>query len=249
MKYIKILFFVVWLTIVTLLTAVIGALGAAFTKGKSFNSCLQALEFWKVVSATFTGSKRQVKIFLKTAYSQKKHGDPALNIDIDAIDYEELFAYSLYSLYVGFYVWIIGGAILSAILYKAIYVSPVATVSNEIPKKDVIVYEKSEAEINQDLYCPCTPVEDVTHSGLRTIIVDQDHGGILISDNHVLTEDMISQAVIEKPFDFHINAKTYAVTYEDGEFHPRKYQGFVFSYDLNSLYFFDDKGFNRVALK
>lgn len=253
MKYIKIFIFTIWLTILTVITGLAGFIGAAFTKGQSMRSFFQVLEFWKVVKATFSGRTKQVEIFLKSKKLRSRYSEPKMMVSIDAIDYAELFAFTFYSLYIGFYVSLIGSVILSAILYQAIYVSPVAVVVDTAPKTDVITYQKSNLEVNKDTYCPCTPLFkfESGYFGTNTIMIDQDMLIPSVSDHHVISPEQINSATIEKPMDFYgtVINNGYSINYEGEEIPLQEYQGFVFSNDLNSIFFFEGKNIKRIQLQ
>lgn len=257
MKFIQSLIYAIFLLCLTIIAFVYSVVGLVFTKGESWSCFTHVASQWKavgaVIRATFNKNKRNEKVTIKRKRRVNNQFETVhIRLSYDDIDFGELFVIALYSFYLAFYTWMILGVIVAAITYKAIYVSPIAKEVTQAPKKEVITYQETEVEINEELYCPCIPDYRAELSNSKnTIIIDQDSNTLKVSEKHILTKEMMMNSTVEQPFGFskNITAKGYSIDYEGFNFKLNEHQGFVFSYDLNSIFFFDGNQLKRIALK
>lgn len=253
MNFIKTILFTLCLLVVTPIALFVGVIGAPFTKGTSLLGLMQIFDLWKVVFLTLFTSRKTFNLRLRNKQHLSKSKTPVYTIELHQIDYAEMFEFLIVSLYFGVPLYILAMSILSAILYTAVYVSPVSTTVDTMPVKDNITYKKTAQEENEDLYCPCTPMYeyDDSYEGMNTIIFDTDNGIAKVSDNHQISMVEISKATTEKPFEFSsgIINDVYYVEHNGISVNLHEHQAFVFSQDLNSLYFFDNGEFKRYATR
>lgn len=246
----------IYFAFLTLIVGIITIPSIILRGKKGLSNLSQVFEIWKVLLKTlFNTTKNKIhKLHLK-GQAKKHYKKDYLSINLSEIDFF-LFIYIGYmTLYFGLLIYIIIMTLIAIITYKAIYVSPIATDISQKPTPDIIVYEKSKLEINRDTYCPCVTIVDLPEDQLKqrfnTLIYNEDSTLVEISANHLLTDEDFSKSNFEhNPLIKHsVNENGYLVHYDSYDFYVNEKQGFVFSYDLSSLYYISNNKLFKINLE
>lgn len=241
---IKFILSLIFLAFVSLL-AVFGCIIESFWEGKkAFYSLRQLKANWALLlnfafkRSMYVGKKYTLKLYGKVKNSRNQS---EITFDFDNMDFFELFSISYLTLYTSFLAYIILTTIVGILTYSVIYVNPEVETATTPPTKDIIAYQQTEEEVNEDLFCPCTEDHLLTEEQLlettNTLLLDNEVGTFELSSKHVLTT---FNGTVEVPVDFAVKRKDdqFLLATSNGlEFIINTDQGFVFKHDLYSIYY------------
>ena len=253
MKYPKLLISVIFYTFVTLFIAILTPVCALFEGKKAFGGLKQIFGIWQLLFKYLLTDTNRVT----EGYRLKLHGKyktfkntEYITIDLRDFDLIEFLSIGYFTIYASLITYIIACTIISAVTYTAIYVNPEIEVSKEPVKKPEIVYHKYEDEVNMDTYCPCTLSFKMKESELlktkNTLLLDDANGEIHVAKEDFLSKSSISNAKREfSQGEYTVSNVGKQITFttqSDLEFKVNPYQGFVFMYDLASVFYYNEKG-------
>jgi hypothetical protein len=252
MKYLKLLISFILYTFVTIFVGALSLICVFFEGKKAFGGLQQIFSIWKMLFSFLCTDTNRVT----EKYQMKLHGKyktfkntEYISIDFQNFDLGETLLFAYFIIYTSFIAYVIAGVIISVLTISMVYINPEVKPTKEPIKKPVIAYQKMDDEINMDTYCPCTESFKYSKEDLfktkNTLIVDNMNGTILVSDINHLTQDLMNTAKIEiSQGEILVQNKSEQITFiQDGfEFKLNSYQGFVFIYDLSSLFYFDSEG-------
>jgi hypothetical protein len=253
MKYLKLLICVVFYTFVTLVITILTPVCAIFEGKKAFGGLKQIFDIWKLLfNFLITDTSRVTENYqLKLHGKYKKFKNTEyISINFNNFDLGEFLLIGYFTIYASMLTYVIACGIISAITYTAIYVNAEVEVSKTPIKKPVITYHKFADEVNMDTYCPCTPSFKMKKNELlktkNTLLLDDANGEVHVAKENFISKSAMSTAKRE------YSQGEYTVTNIDSQitfsmpnalqFKVNHYQGFVFMYDLSSVFFFNEKG-------